>query len=344
MIVELVVIVLFVIFISALTSLFEAVLYSVPQSHVEVLAKSGKFTGRILKGLKKEIERPIAAILTLNTISTTMGAAVAGATAAAVFDEYYLGWFSAFFTIAFLLFSEIIPKTIGVAHAKAIAPWIAWPLHWLVKILSPVTWLLRIITRLIGSRNPEMMISAEEIQAIAAMSLRAGGIDPEQEEVIRNILQLSHKYVRDVMTPRTVTFSLSEHLTVNEAKNSRSEWNHYSRVPVYDKDPDDVVGIVLRKDVFSSIAKDEEHLKLTELMYPVHFVPESATLEKVMISFLERRQHLFVVVDEYGSMTGVISLEDILEEIVGREIIDETDPAKNMRELARHKRRVLVGH
>jgi len=327
--------------ISGLCSIFEAILYSVPMSQVEVMAQSGKTSGRILKNLKKNIHKPITAILTLNTIANTMGAAVAGAFFVATFGSKHLGLFSVGFTLAILFFSEIIPKTVGVAYAKKLAPWIAWPVHWLVTSLLPIVWFTETVARLFIKRTDERLISLEEIQAIAIMSRKSGIIDPAQEKVIANIVRLQDKSVRKVMTPRTVTFMLDEHMTVAEAKALREDWSRHSRVPVYDTDPDDVVGIVLRKDVY--LNESEEHVSrpLADLMIPVHFVPEAASINRVLLEFFERRQHLFVVVDEYGSVTGVISLEDIIEEIMGREIIDESDLAGNMREFARKRRRNL---
>ena len=328
--------------VSAACSLFEAALYSVPLSHVEVLAQANKLSGRLLKRLKHEIHKPIAAVLTLNTIAGTAGAAISGALAASVFGEANLIWFSAAFTIAILFFSEILPKTIGVAHSKALAAWIALPIQAMVTILSPVLWLIHVATRLIGAKDQELLVSAEEVQAIARLSRKSGEIDTEEERVITNVLELRHKEVRQAMTPRTVTFCLSAHLTVAESTEFEKKWNFHSRVPVYDKNPDDIVGIVLRKDVLLSAAADKEETTLGQLMQPVHFVPESARLTPVLLAFLERHSHLFVVVDEYGSFTGVISLEDVIEELVGREIVDESDRAKDMRQLAREKRGTLL--
>jgi CBS domain containing-hemolysin-like protein len=331
----------FALIVSAMCSIFEAALYSVPVSHIEVLTKSGKRSGRLLKKLKTEIHRPITAILTLNTVANTMGAAVAGASAAAFFGEQYLALFSVFFTVAILLFSEILPKTMGVAYCRTIAPVIAFPLEGLVRLLSPVIWLIQSITRLIPTKGEELLISAEEIQATVALSRASGKIDLQQEKTISNILALREKTVRQAMTPRTVTFSLSEHLTVGEAMQLKDKWNLHSRAPVYDADPDDVVGIVLSKEILLSASEGKDHLRLAELMHPVHFVPESAPLNKILMDFFEKRSHLFVVVDEYGSVTGVISLEDIIEEIMGQEIMDESDLTRDMRELARRKRRTL---
>jgi len=329
------------IIISAFCSIIEAVLYSVPQSQVEVMASSGKKSGLILKKLKKNIQQPITAILTLNTIANTMGAAVAGASAAVVFGEENLVWVSVFFTLIILLFSEILPKTAGVAYARILATWIAIPLNGLVKIMSPLIWLCQAVTHLIPRQEKEALVSIEEIQAVAVLGRKSGEIEPQQEKVIANILKLQDKTVRQVMTPRTVVFSLSEHLTISEALKQKEQWSRHSRVPVFDKDQDDVVGVVLSRNVLLSLSEGNKKQKLSELMQPVHFVPEAAPLNRILIEFFEHRIHLFVVVDEYGGVTGVISLEDIIEEIVGREIIDESDKAGNLREYARHKKKLL---
>ena len=327
--------------VSALCSIIEAVLYSVPQSQVEVMARSGKKSGLILKKLKKNIQQPITAILTLNTIANTMGAAVAGASAAVVFGEENLVWFSVFFTLTILLFSEILPKTAGVAYARNLATWIAIPLNSLIKIMSPLIWLCQAVTHLIPRQEKEALVSIEEIQAVAILGRKSGEIEPQQEKVIANILKLQDKTVRQVMTPRTVVFSLSEHLTIGEALKMKEQWSRHSRVPVFDKDQDDAVGVVLSRNVLLSLSEGNKKQKLSELMQPVHFVPEAAPLNKILMEFFEQRIHLFVVVDEYGSVTGVISLEDIIEEIVGREIIDESDKAGNLREYARHRKKLL---
>ena len=327
--------------VSALCSIIEAVLYSVPQSQVEVMAHSGKKSGLALKKLKKNIQQPITAILTLNTIANTMGAAVAGASAAVVFGKENLVWFSVFFTLIILLFSEILPKTAGVAYAKNLAAWIALPLNGLIKIMSPLIWLCQAVTHLIPKQEKEALISIEEIEQVAVLGRISGEIDPQQEKVIANILKLQNKTVRRVMTPRTVVFSLSEHLTIDEALKMKEQWSRHSRVPVYDKDQDDIVGIVLSRSILLSLSEGRKDQALSALMQPVHFVPEAAPLNKILMEFFEHRIHLFVVVDEYGSVTGVISLEDIIEEIVGREIIDESDTAGNLREYARHRKKLL---
>lgn len=342
MVTQLVIAVSLAILVSAICSIIEAVLYSTSVSQIEVMAKQGRLSGRILKKMKSNVSRPITAILTLNTVANTTGAAVAGAAAASVFGDKHLVIFSAMFTLAILLFSEILPKTAGVAYARTLAPIIAIPLHWIVIVLSPLIWICQLVTRLIPNSDAGSLVSIEEVQAVASLSRKAGNIDLQQEKIIKNIVELEAKTVRQAMTPRTVAYTLSEHLTVGQAMAKRRDWDRHSRIPVYDKDGDDIVGFVLSREILLLAGDDAHECLLSTIIKPVHFVPETASLHQVLLDFFERHQHLFVVVDEYGSVTGVISLEDILEEIVGREIVDESDKTVDMRQLARLKRKKVT--
>lgn len=331
----------FAIIISAMCSVFEAVLYSLSIAHVELMSESHPKQAGIMKRLKENIDQPITAILTLNTIANTIGAAVAGAAAVAVFGQGSLLWFSLTFTLAILLCSEILPKNIGVAYSKQLAPYIAQPLAAMILLLKPAIWLCKAVTRLVPDSEQANQISAAEVKTIARLSRKSGEIEANQELVISNILQLGDKSVRQVMTPRTVTFSLEKSLSIEEASQFEDKWRMHSRVPVYNSDTDNVVGIVMTQDVLMALAMDQDKLTLGKMMGPVHFVPETAPLDRVFVDFFDRHQHLFVVVDEYGSVTGVISMEDIIEEIVGREIVDESDETKNMRELARIRKKLV---
>ncbi|MEN8140784.1 MAG: hemolysin family protein [Thermodesulfobacteriota bacterium] len=343
MLTQLIVAVSLAIGVSALCSLFEAVLFSVPASQVEILASKGSYRAKVLKDLKANIHKPITAILTLNTIAHTMGAAMAGAAAATVFGEEKLGIFSIIFTIAILLLSEILPKTAGVTYAKGLAPLIALPLSWLVTILTPMVYLCDLITKLIPGSKETSTVSSEEVLAMTIMSRRSGQLDREQAGVINNIIKLKGKTVRQAMTPRTVTFTLPESTTIGQVHDRRDQINRHSRIPVFTEQPDQISGIVLRKDILLSAVEGRTNMALTILKKSVHFVPESASLNKVLLDFFERRQHLFCVVDEYGGFTGVISLEDVIEEIMGREIIDESDDQnRSMRDLARAKGKELL--
>ena len=316
--------------VSALCSICEAVLYTVTASQVEMLRKSGHSAAEHLQNLRSDIEKPITAILTLNTIANTIGASVAGAAAAKLFGDENLILFSAVFTLSILIFSEILPKTIGVAYAFKLAPVITYPLRAMVFLLKPIVWLSRSMTKWLPQKV-EDTISSQELQTIAALSRQSGDIEENEAQVINNILDLKDKIVRQVMTPRTVTFSINEHITVGNAMATLTELSSHSRIPIYNREPDNVTGIVMRKDILQAAAERKDKLTLSRFKRPAHFVPETAPLHRILIDFFDRRQHLFIVVDEYGTMTGVISMEDVLEEIVGREIIDESDKTKDMR-------------
>jgi CBS domain containing-hemolysin-like protein len=339
--IELVAAVSFAVIVSAGCSLFEAVLYSVPMRRIETMVQMKKPSGRTLKELRSNVERPITAILTLNTIANTAGAAFAGAAATAVFGQQWLGYFSAFFTLTILLLSEVIPKTAGVVYARPLASLVAFPLKGLVWLMAPAIWVCGHITRVIARNRPRESVSPDELKTMARLSLRMGDIKEYQESVIDNILSLDTACVKDVMTPRTVIFSLSEHLSLREAVKVSAKWEH-SRFPVYDEDQEDIVGIVLTRELFIALSQEKGDIPLTDIMRPVHFVVESARLNNVLMEFMGSREKLFVVLDEYGGVSGLITLEDILEEILGREIIDESDQVIDKRALARKRRTGLV--
>ncbi|HSL40683.1 MAG TPA: hemolysin family protein [Desulforhopalus sp.] len=322
--------------VSALCSICEAALYSITNSQLEMLKKTGSKAAIVLQNLRSDIEEPITAILTLNTIANTIGASVAGMAAAKLFGEENILLFSASFTLTILLFSEIIPKTLGVNYAFRLAPIIGFPLQIVVIGLKPIIWLCRTVTRLLPKKT-EDFITGEEIQTIASLSRESGSLEETEEMVINNIIELKNKIARQVMTPRTVTFTMNERTNVGKAMSRLTELSSHSRIPIYNGEPDNITGIILRKDVLQAAAEGKTTISLARFKHPVHFIPETAPLNRILIDFFDRRQHLFVVVDEYGTMTGVISLEDVLEEIVGREIIDESDKAKDMRELARSR-------
>ncbi|MBT8762392.1 HlyC/CorC family transporter [Desulfohalobiaceae bacterium Ax17] len=330
--------------ISAVCSVAEAVIYSVSWTFIERLKGLGRKSGQVLHELRSNIEQPITAILTLNTIANTAGAAVAGAAAAEVFGQENLFYFSIFFTLFILIFSEIIPKTIGVVYNEKLAPVFAKPLLYLVLFLKPVINLCRFLVKFIEKKKVTPPVSEEDLLAVISLTRKSGAIKPYEEQSIQNILSLDKKTVKDIMTPRMVVFSLPAHLTVAEARKAKTIWPH-SRIPVYaDDDPEDIVGIVYRREVLEALANDQDELKLEDLMKPVHFVLESLTLDRLLIKFLESRMHLFVVLDEYGGVAGVVTLEDVLEEILGKEIVDETDQVVDMRQLAREQRKKLIGN
>ncbi|MCK4856799.1 MAG: HlyC/CorC family transporter [candidate division Zixibacteria bacterium] len=339
---ELVLTVSLVVFVSALCSLCEAALYSVPFSHIESLAESGKSAGRILRRLRRNIDRPITAILSLNTIANTAGAAVAGAIAAKVFGSNWLGLFSGLFTLTILLVSEVIPKTVGVVYCRPVATAVARPLQVLVWLLQPLVWLCGLATRIVARRQEQQeQVSEEELLVMARLGMRKGVIDEDEALVIQNILSLGSRLVREVMTPRTVLFTLSGDLSVEEARQSANFLVH-SRVPVFFKNKEDIGGIVHRHHIMTAIAEKKLDVKLESLMKPVHFVLDRTRLDRVLKMFLERGEHMFVAIDEYGGLAGVVTLEDVLEEILGKEIVDEFDQVADLRKLAQQRRRQVL--
>ena len=334
---ELALVVGFVLVTSAACSLFEATLYSVSAGRVEVLEKAGRPSGLLLKQLRRRVDRPIAAILSLNTVANTGGGALAGAIAARELGEGNVVYFSAAFTLAILLFSEVLPKTIGVVYASRLAPWIAYPLRGLVIVFRPLIALTGVATRFVLKGREEQKVSDEDLLTLVGSGLRSGTFKQHEASVIRNVLSLETRNAKDVMTPRPVVFTLGADVRTQEAA-AIDELNKHSRVPIFDVDPDDLVGVVHRRDVLSAVANDRFDLTLDTMMRPLQFVIDSTSLDELLRTFLDRRQHLVAVIDEFGAFVGIVTLEDVLEELIGREIVDEFDQVTDLRAYA-HRRR-----
>lgn len=328
--------------ISAFCSVSEAVFYSFPWSRIEKLRREGNRSGIILSKLRSNIEKPITAILTLNTVANTAGASIAGAAWTSVYGAGSLPWFVLGFTIIILIFSEILPKTIGVEYNDKLGPILAAPINWMVLLFAPVIWVCGFMARSVSSGSAGPKTTEEDIRAMVSLTKKSGAIKPYEALSIANILSLDDKVVDQIMTPRTVVFSLPVDMTVGEAHAKYSTWPH-SRIPVYEgEDPEDVVGVIYRRSVFEALADGQHDVTLADLMKPVRFVLDNISLDKLLVKFLESRMHLFVVLDEYGGMAGVVTLEDVMEEILGSEIVDETDQVVDMRELARIRRKELL--
>jgi CBS domain containing-hemolysin-like protein len=339
---SLILVVAFILVVSFFCSLCEAVLYSVPMSHIEKLVADKKRGGKTLRKLREKIDAPITAVLTINTFANTAGATIAGVLASEIFGSKGLGIFSAIMTLLILFLGEIIPKTIGVIFNRTLAGLIATPLLIMVWICKPIIWFSGFITRAISKRGHTHHVSEEDIILMARMGLRAGVLNSDEVAVIQNIFSLEEKKVSDVMTPRTVMFSLDASLTVKEAKEDHGIFIH-SRIPIYDSDPEDIIGIVHRHEILRAVAEDKFDLPLKDLARPVNFVLDIMPLEKALKEFLEKRNQIFMVIDELGGLGGLITLEDVLEEILGKEIVDETDKVVDMRDLAQAKRAKVLG-
>jgi CBS domain containing-hemolysin-like protein len=339
--IALAVVVLLVLLVSAACSLFEAVLYSVRGTRIEALERAGRRPGRWLRALRERVDRPIAAILSLNTFANTGGGALAGALAAATLGEHVVGWFAVAFTLAVLMLAEIVPKTLGVVYADRVAPWIAGPLTALVILMKPMIWLTRLGTASIGKGRTEG-VSDEDLLSLVGLGVRAGSFKAHEASVIRNVLALETRRVREILTPRPVVFALSSAATVREAT-ARPELRRFSRVPVHDAGPEDQIGFVHKIDILAAAAEGRSDVRLETLMRPIEFVVDSAPLDELFRLFIERRAHIAAVIDEFGGLAGIVTLEDVLEEIIGREIVDEYDYASDLREVAHRRRDEILG-
>lgn len=331
---------------SFLCSIMEAAFYAVPPSKIEELRAAGHPGGERLARLRANVDEPIAAILTLNTVANTLGATLGGALVARHFIEHGTlapAIYGIAFTVIVLYFSEIVPKTLGVTYATRLAPVMAWPLELLIVVLRPFVRSSQVLTQTIrkGHMESSQAPSEREILALAEMGARAGTLLPEEARWAINALRLNDVVARDLMTPRTVVYVLPENLPLSAITQHSEHWT-YSRLPiVHNNNPDQVSGIVHRRDVFDElVARDDEELAgrtLADLAQPAHFVPDSLPCNELLRIFLENRQQLLIVTNEYGGMEGVISLEDILEFLLGEEIVDPHDKHVDMQEVARKK-------
>lgn len=320
---------------SFLCSLLEATLLTVTPASVESAQQRGARWAKTMAELKNDIDRPLSAILTLNTIAHTMGAAGAGAQYAKIYGDATGGVFAGFLTLAILVFTEIIPKTLGARYAHFFAPPTAWILPWLSRLLGPLVWLCGQVTRLItfgkAGRRP---VHREELLATASLGEREGEIGKHESAVVRNILQLSDVRVAQIMTPRTVIFRVPSSMTFRDFARKIID-QPFSRVPVYGENLDDIRGFVLRSDALLRCLHTPDD-RLDEILLPVATTPEQIGVDKLFGRMLREGRHLLMVHDEFGTIVGLVTLEDVLETVIGSEILDETDREADLREVARN--------
>lgn len=323
--------------ISFLCSLLEATLLAVPASHVGALAERGHAGARRLQALKQDIDRPLAAILTLNTVAHTIGAAGVGAQAVTLWGDKWLGLVSAAMTIAILLLSEIIPKTLGAVHARHLVTFTAWSIAAMIVLLYPLVriceWLSRLFSRTGDTDGP----SRDEVRSVAKMGEDTGALSDKESRIIGNLLSLREMRVEDIMTPRLVLFMLQADTTVGNLIADGPPLR-FARIPVYGENQDDVLGIVLRYSIFEAHGKKQLDTRIRDLVKPIRAIPGSAAVSTALDQFIRRNEHILLVVDEWGGTEGVVTLEDTLETLLGEEIVDETDTSVDMRQLAEWQR------
>ena len=323
--------------VSFLCSLLESVLLSVSHAHIAVLVKEGSKRGKLMFSLKENINRPLSAILTFNTIANTVGAAGVGAQTYSVFGSSWVAISSIILTLSILFFSEIIPKTLGANYTKSLVGFTAYMIRILIFLVFPMVFLGEKISKFLSRDNQDnSKASRAELIAMAELSEDEGAIDSQEGDIIENLMKLDNILAEEVMTPRSVIFSLSDEDTVGKVVNKYSPLV-FSRIPIFRNSLDQVIGFVHRYDLVNKQAEDKFDVTMSSLMEPVHTVKESDSVSTILDQFVKRRQQIFIVEDEFGTTTGLISLEDAIETLLGVEIVDEHDSVVDMRKLATAK-------
>lgn len=314
----------------------EASLFAVPLAYAKNLADNDSRLGKLLLRFKQNLGRPISAILILNTISHTIGAAVAGAMVDKLYGEKTLVLFSVVFTLAMLYLSEIIPKQIGAVFARRVSLLIVTPLNWLIFILSPLIWVTDGVHRLFKSKDMQPSVSEQEFLSLAEIGTSEGVLDNLEGSVIKNIIGFDRLLVKDVLTPRVVVFRLSEDAKLSDIKEDIFSWSH-TRVPLHvEGDEDLITGYVLQRDLYRAMLQGEDlETPLKKFIRGVTTVNELMRADKVMLEMFEKREAICSVVDEHGSFAGLVTLEDFVEDLVGKEIVDEYDLVSDLRAYAR---------
>ena len=322
--------------VSFLCSIFEAVLLSLSPAYVVSLEQKGSRWAPLIRELHDNVDRPLVAILTLNTIAHTAGAAGAGAQAAKVYGEASVGVFSAVLTLLILFLSEIIPKTIGATWWQSLAPSMAVCVRSTMKLLWPLIWITELMTRKLTPKEKKNPYLRDEIRAMADIGEEEGALHGSESDLMKNMLRFRDLKIVEIMTPRSVLFTLPEAMTAEEYMTEYPD-NVFSRMPVYGNDPDDINGFVMKNDILMAHHKEGGEVQLADLKRPIIAVLETEPLPKLMSTLLENRSHIAMVVTEYGDIRGVVTLEDMIETLLGREIVDESDQAVDMQQVARQK-------
>ena len=324
--------------VSFLCSILEAVLLSVTPAFIESQLEPKPRRGRVLKEVKENLDKSISSILILNTFAHTMGAAGVGAQATKVFGARWETLIAVLLTLAILYLSEIIPKTLGATFWKQLALPAAQVIRWLVKLLYPLVWVSARLTDMFGTGAHVSSINREELAALAKLGARHGSLGEQEGALLENILILREISAAQILTPRTVVSALAANLTVGEAMALMKEVP-FTRLPVYSNDLDSVIGLVLRPRILEAMLEEGGDNPLTDYMVPIHRVAAELRVPILLDLFIRRREHMFLVEDEYGQTAGIVTLEDAVETMLGREIMDESDTIADMQELARTRYR-----
>lgn len=323
-------------FVSFLCSIMESVLLSTPQSFLIVKQDKGNHWAKSFIELKLNIDKPLSAILSLNTVAHTIGAAGVGAQAVKVFGEASFGIVSAILTILILVLTEIIPKTIGSRYWRHLSMISYFTIKTMIIITYPLVIMSAFITRLISSNENEQTTSREEIAALASIGADEGLFSEKENKIIQNILKLKNIKVTKILTPRVVVAVADENLLLQEFLENK-DYLKFSRIPIYSGKNENITGYVFRQQVFENLAEDKHHLKLKDIKREILVFPDAMMLFSLWEKLLEKKEHIALIVDEYGGVDGIVTMEDVIETLLGLEIVDEKDTIADMQKFARER-------
>ena len=327
------IIMLLSIVVSALCSMLEATLLSTPLSFITGLEEQGAKGAARLKRLKQNPDRPISAILCLNTIANTVGASIVGSLVYEVYGDAVVGIFSTIFTFAILIFSEIIPKTIGTSYWRSLAIPASVIINSMIFITFPLVWVLERMQRLISSKSNQVSVSREDISAMVSVATEEEVIEKDEKKMIQNLLKLDEVTAHEIMTPSVVVEMVPGSMSIREFYDSE---NTHSRILVYDEENDEyVIGYVLRQEVLEKMAEDKFTSTLNDIIRPILTFEEDDTVADIWEKLLEKKEHISAILDEYGSLRGIVTMEDVIETMLGQEIVDEKDEVVDMQEYAK---------
>lgn len=325
---------------SFLCSVLEAVLLSTPMSYISMRENQGSKTATLMKQYKNNVDRPVGAILSLNTIAHTIGSAGVGAESIKIFGEQYFGLISVILTLLILVLSEIIPKTIGASYWRSLALPSTRVIRVLILITYPLVLLSELITKVFTPRGNQASMSREEVSAMVDVGTTEGIFRESESKLIKSCIALSGVKARQIMTPSIVVESACQDLTVKDFQ-AKQSWS-FSRIPVYAGDKDYITGYVLKDAVLKLLSEDQFHVKLSDLKRPILTFREEESVFQIWEKMLEKREHISVIIDEYGGLRGLVTMEDIIETMTGVEIVDEDDVAVDMQALAKEKSRLMM--
>ena len=322
--------------VSFLCSVLEAVLLSTPVSYISMKESQGDSTAPLMMEYKTNVDRPVAAILTLNTVAHTIGAAGVGSESVKVFGEAYFGIISAVLTLLILVFSEIIPKTIGASYWRSLAMPAARIIRALIFITYPLVWISELLTKCFSPKIQPLTVSREEVGAMVDVGTDEGVFDNSENRIIQSFLKISNVCAKEIMTPFVVVSSVPRSTTMREFYQN-ADLAPYSRIPVYDAQREFITGYVRRANVLEKLAQDRFDDTMDQIARPILFFPETEKVSEICQRLLERKEHISVITDEYGCMRGIVTMEDVIEAMLGVEIVDECDAAEDMQAVAREK-------